>query len=389
MSLAIGSIANRSHFPALRVLVESLRRHHPEIPTFYLAADAGDRGALTDGPTAEISLEEVEIPDRQRFCFRHTAAEVTIALKPRLLRALLDRGFTSAVFLDADILVTGDLGPFLRRLRERPITLSPHRLGLGDVDGELRILCAGVYNGGVVGVSASAEADRFLDWFAERLAPACQVAPEQGLHGDQRWLDLAPGFFPGCAIDRDPGINVAYWNLDERPVRTTGAGAGLTFEAGGAPGRLVHYSGYEPDRPQQVTRYRPGLRVSDLGEAAPLFHAYERLLLDAGWGQPVPPRQLDFFANGVAIPAVARRIFGALGAEAERFGDPFATATPDCFFDWLNEGSPTRLWRAVHSERIDLWSAFPEPCAGDRQAFERWTRQFGMIEYGFDPAFST
>ena len=41
------------------------------------------------------------------------------------------------------------------------------------------------------------------------------------MHYDQRWLDLVPALFDDVHIVRDPGCNVAYWNLPERYVTLT------------------------------------------------------------------------------------------------------------------------------------------------------------------------
>jgi hypothetical protein len=35
---------------------------------------------------------------------------------------------------------------------------------------------------------------------------------------DQKWINLAPAYFE-CTILKDPGLNLAPWNLDERPLK--------------------------------------------------------------------------------------------------------------------------------------------------------------------------
>ena len=34
-----------------------------------------------------------------------------------------------------------------------------------------------------------------------------------GVYTDQRWCDLVPALFDGVKVLRDPGLNVASWNL--------------------------------------------------------------------------------------------------------------------------------------------------------------------------------
>ena len=79
---------------------------------------------------------------------------------------------------------------------------------------------------------------RCSDWWAERLATDCLVAPERGYFVDQRWMDFAPGLIPSLPVLRDPGYNVAYWNLPSRDVSAT-----AKYTVNGWPLRFFHFSG--------------------------------------------------------------------------------------------------------------------------------------------------
>ena len=57
-----------------------------------------------------------------------------------------------------------------------------------------------------------------LDWWGVRLERDCIVDPERGFFVDQRWIDLVPGMADDFYVLRDPGFNVAYWNLPTRTV---------------------------------------------------------------------------------------------------------------------------------------------------------------------------
>jgi hypothetical protein len=90
------------------------------------------------------------------------------------------------------------------------------------------------------------------------------------------------------------------------------------------------------------------------------------------------------------VPDVAREIYGALGAGAEAFGDPFATAPARSYFRWLaapteasNSGKPvSRLWEGVYRRRPDVQRAFPDHLGADREAFRSWALRFGAAEHG-------
>ncbi len=391
--VAVGTVVAKNYLPFARVLARSLAEHHPQVPLFALLADEVE-GAFD--PRAEpfdlVGLAEVGIPDLSSFLFRSTRQQAISAAKPYLLRWLLDRGFERAAFLDADILVLGDLGPLLAPVAPSSILLTPHLLvplaGPDRASRELTILRAGVYNGGYVGISDTPAARRFLAWWQERLLFHCRHAVAEGMHYDQRWLDLVPTLFDEVGIVRDPGANVAYWNLPERELKIDGGR--VQVEEG--PCRFFHFSGFEPDDPTRVTRYSPHPHIADVGAAAELFERYASSILAAGWHETRAwPYAFGRFDDGTPIPEIARRLYGALGEEAAAFGDPFRTAGEKTFRGWLNQPvdgvekpsrKVTRLWQGVHAARPDVQRAFPGPLGRDRRAFLDWAARYGAAEHG-------
>jgi hypothetical protein len=389
--VAVGTIAAKNFLPAARVLARSLHERHPEVPFFVVLADEVD-GCFD--PAAEtftlLPLARLGLPDLRRLCFRYTRHQLAAAAKPWLLTHLLDLGFDGALFLDADVLVTGDLSPLLAAARRHALVLTPHltRPPRSDdpVARELAILAAGVYNGGCLGCSGSPAARRFLAWAQERLLHHCRNDVAHGLHHDQRWLDLAPGLLDDVCILRDPGCNVAYWNLAERGLEVRDGGE---IRAGGQPCRFVHFSGFDAARPQRVTRHaRAG--VEELGAAARLFAHYARRLEAAGHGEASRwPYAWGAFEHGVRIPDVAREIYDRLGPAAARFGDPFDAASRSSFFRWLQEpvdgrsaARPiSRLWEAIYRLRPDVQRALPDPDGKDRREFLQWIRRTGAAEH--------
>ena len=270
--LAIVTAAAYPFRSRARVMVRSLRRFHPEVEVLALSVANGEPSPEAFAEASMVRLDELGIPDLPGFRFRYTCREVAIAAKPFLLAHALDRGFASALFLDADLWILAGLEDLFRQVGAHALTLTAHRLLPGATAAEeIRLLRSGTFNGGVLGVS-SARSRRFLDWWSARVRADCRMAPEAGLHDDQRWLDLAPGFVDDCAIVNDPGVNAAYWNLDERPLAMQG---GRWF-AGPAPLRLFHFSGFDvrnvggreppleaaarPARRQLLCRVRPGRR---------------------------------------------------------------------------------------------------------------------------------
>lgn len=382
-TVAAGTIASKRALPFARVLGRSFSEHHPDIPFFLLLADeVQDCFDPEREPFELLLLRDLEIPNVPRFTFVHAEQPLSYAATPYLLESLLDRGFARALFLKQESLVVGAQDPVLSQLERHSILLTAHLLeplmGHDRAARELNILQSGVFNCGLIGVSETPEARSFLGWWQDRVFDHCRHAIAEGMHYEQRWLDLVPVFFEDVCVIRDPGANIGHWNLPERAT---------------AEPRLFRFSGFDPERPEQVTRYSNRISMPELGRTAGRFGRYAEALLAAGWSEAQDwPYAYGSFANGIPIPDVARLLYLQLADAVERFGDPFQTTGADSYFEWLNERtngseSPTRLWTQIYDSRPDLQAAFPDIVDRDRRDFMAWTAERGTDEHDISLAF--
>jgi hypothetical protein len=393
MGKVVGAtIAAKRHLSLARVLANSFREQHPDIPFFVLLADeVEERFDPAAEPYRILHLHDLAVPDLPRFQFHYRQQELTYAATPYLLAHLLSMGFTSACFFKQESLVVNDLSPVLECLPDHSIVLTPHLLKpleRGDRHHrELNILQSGIYNVGLLGVTESETARTFLRWWQDRLYHFCRHNIPQGIHYEQRWLDLVPAFFEDFHILRKPGINVGHWNLPERNVRTVNSQ--LTVD--GELCRFFRFSGFDPDQPEAVTRYSARLSMADIGDAADLFAHYRQLLEGSGYHETKSwPYAYDYFDNGVPIPDLARELYRDLGEEVQRFGDPFRTNGTDSYYHWLNDAGPSSrsprrklspLGQAVYQRRPDVQVVFPDPDGVDHDGFQKWMRDSGAAEH--------
>jgi hypothetical protein len=392
-SVAIATAVTARFVSYARVLARSLRAAAPGIPVFAAACERTTTLQGWDEPDfALLPIEQFGRDDLTRQAFVSTPHELTVLAKPLVLRHLLQRGFDTVLFLDADVLVLDDLSPVIATCAAHAVTLSPHLLdppaGGDRVARELTIARSGTFNGGFVGVSARPDAARFLDWWLARVATHNRMDPAAGFHHDQRWLDLAPGFVD-VGIVRDPGWNVAYWNLAERGLEMTGDRPRVA----GGPCRMFHFSGFDPARPDPISRHSTWVTRESLGPAWALVDRYAEALEAAGWpSTSTAPYSYEAFDDGVAIPPLARILYRDLGDTAARFGDPFRADAPGGFRAWLGApddspgpgGGLPRLWSAVYRSRPDLQQAFPAPTGADGGRFRQWARACGVAEHAID-----
>ena len=153
--------ATTGYLPGARVLARSWQRHHPESPFFVLLVDADD-----DCPD-ESELFELIRPDElglspdelavQKGIYH--AGEFSTALKPHLLRHLLDRGASAVVFSDADTDIYARLDDVAAAAVTDALVLTPHVLSPIPGDGmtptqiEYQQIESGLFNTGLIAVA--------------------------------------------------------------------------------------------------------------------------------------------------------------------------------------------------------------------------------------------
>src|SRR6516165_4591817 len=295
----ICTIIAKNYVATARVLAESFRAHNPDGICSVLVIDS------TEGfidPAAEpfdlVTIPELEIERFERMAALYTVLELATAVKPWLLRQLLQRS-ERVVYLDPDIQVFDSLQEVDELLRRHQLVINPHLTHAMPRDGlrpsETDILIAGAYNLGFIGIATGDTTDEMLDWWAERLETDCVVAPDRGLFVDQRWMDFAPGLVSDLHVLRDPGYNVAYWNLPTRTVLRDGE----RYTVDESPLRFFHFSGYDIERPDELSRHQNRIRLSDKPVLRELCDAYRQELLAhghveaGGW-----PYDFDRLPNG-------------------------------------------------------------------------------------------
>ncbi len=393
-SVVVCSVATRAYLPRARTMVASFLAHMPGARGYVLVVDPPADAPPTDEPFEVIALQALEQarPWIRGLRFQYSAFELCSALKPHVLEAVLDRTDADAVvFLDSDIFVTAPLDPLWRALDADAIVLTPHLLWPprdASHPALRHLLSRGVYNSGCIALRRSSEARAFVDWWRERLRTHCIGLPREGPSGDQKWIDLVPSFFPRVGILRDPGANVAHWNLEERALRVDGE----HVRALDGPARFVHFSGFDVDRPAAALRHRPDLGGDVTASFATLAERYAHRLIENGEREA---RRQGYgfarFSNGVAIPAFVRRMYQDLGDAAADFGDPFDAGAADGFWTWLREPADgvrpalSRFLVGLHAATPALRAAYPAPSGRDRFRLATRFARYGRSEFDLDP----
>lgn len=92
-------------------------------------------------------------------------------------------------------------------------------------------------------------------------------------------MNFLPVFVPGTHIERNPGYNAAYWNLHER---TFSYQNGTYFVNEEHPLVFFHYSGYDPAKPEILSKYQDRFELNRRPDLTTLFELYKNSLIANG-----------------------------------------------------------------------------------------------------------
>jgi glycosyltransferase involved in cell wall biosynthesis/SAM-dependent methyltransferase len=382
-----------NYLPFARVLADSFFDHHADGRFTVLLVD-DERRQFTPGDDrvdwrrlADIGLEPDEVC---RLAGIYDVTELSTAVKPLLLRRLLDDGRDPVVYLDPDIRIFASLEDVATLAARHGTVLTPHTMqpypkDERQIDGFF-VLAAGVYNLGFIGVSGSARP--FLDWWWQRTRREALIDVTKMMFTDQRWVDFVPGLFDHFIL-KDPGYNVAYWNLHARDFSTESG----RYVVDGKPLRFFHFSGFDTRKPWLLSKHqgsRPRVLLSERPALARICREYLDSLVAAGiHAESKPPYGWSRLPSGVSITTRMRRLYWSALVCAEQGTcaeppSPFDSDDPDAFLNWLNapaEGGPRRVSRflySIYSDRVDLQMHFPDIFGTHASAYANWIWQDGV-----------
>lgn len=368
MKWGIVTVATTSHLAGVAALAESLQKYHPAVILCACLVEGRRPATPSLDTVACFSGQDCfsALRDWARFAFQYPAFPLAAALKPRAIRhALQAHGFEAILFLDSDIMVTGALTPLLDALADASIAITPHRLQPSSdrhalsrlVDGSRM----GVYNSGMVAVRNDPQGLRFLDWWATATETECIHDPVRRVFVDQSWLEFVPALFPNAVVCHHPGVNVGYWNLDEREIVETEDG----WRAGDLPMCAFHFSGFDPANPDSLSRYVDP-KFDDVvhrRSIKTLAHTYAAAVKRHGYDAcTVIPYAFQSLTDGTPIEPAWRELVRSGSDVAATIDDPFDAAA-------LIHGVPVVDWYRRHAATMSaqtwigmMWWRFKAIC---------------------------
>jgi GT2 family glycosyltransferase/glycosyltransferase involved in cell wall biosynthesis len=268
-------------------------------------------------------------------------------------------------------------------LRAHPFLLAPHLLAPladdGRLPSELAILLAGSFNLGFAAARETPEVDALLDWWAERLRTGSRLDPAGGMVFDQRWTDLMPGMYEQVGICRDPGVNVGYWRAASSHFEQNAS----SVTVDGLPLRTFHFTGFEPARPERLSKYDSRISLDREPALARICAEFAERLEACGHAETSRwPYGFATTASGVPLTRELRDLWDRAAHQGALLETPFTEAGERAFLSWLSEpeagsseDSLNRYLVARHAADPVLRERFPDAAGADLEQYLAWAEE--------------
>jgi hypothetical protein len=265
-----------------KTLGDSLVAHNPDIK--FNICLIGDKKEVPDPAFLSkylmIDTASLNIMDFAGMRERYNDFELSCALKPFFAEYLfVEQKAQTLIYFDSDILIFNSLQLIEEKLRSYDIILTPHCTDVIDRKDkhslDLMLLNYGLYNAGFFALSNTAEATNFIKWWKDKMLTECTTDLSAGKYVDQIWLNLVPVYFEKVHILKDKGYNMAVWNMYERSIYKENE---IIMVNDQSPLVFFHFSGYDLEEPEVLSKNHNYFTFVDRPEIFPLFKEYTFLL---------------------------------------------------------------------------------------------------------------
>lgn len=338
-SLVIFTSVTRNYLAKARVLARSVKRLHGNNVEFhcviadFLAADDAiyniqEFDKIVDMASFEQTLDT-------SWLFMHALVETCTTVKPLYLAECLANGADKVIYLDPDTRVFDSLQPVIDMLDEYAICLTPH---IADVDfdresisdNELSAAKHGVYNLGFFAVGNTNEGNAFARWWSDRVVNYGYAQTYMGCFTDQKICDFVPAYFDSVKIWRNPGLNVAHWNLNQREISRQDN----LFTANANPLIFYHFSSYDSGVGEKMSM-KYSAQTRDAVDA--IWQIYKSELDElANFEYESMPWTLASFSDGTIISTAMRLYYRQHEHLQYRFENPFDAKEDSYLAYWFS-----------------------------------------------------
>jgi hypothetical protein len=361
-NIAFFTVCNIAYLPKALVLAESVRaytQHKLKVVVF-------DRKCEFKHPSDMIELiwaEDLGVARYDELAFIYDIIEFSTSLKPLITLKLL-QDHEKVVFLDPDTCLLSSAAPIVEALDRDDILLTPHHTTPqpSTVDeSDLPMMRFGSFNLGFFAVRRTEESQRFLSWWSSRCIDHCFMESQFGLSTDQKWVTIAPCFFPSLKVIFNQGWNAAPWNTYERQFSKDAQGQYIVNDK--YPLTFFHFSNFDPADTGYMNKRASSEKGQVYAVLQELGDQYAAKLKGYTAQVDKVPYAYDYMSDGSYISPALRRAYWSVRNELPAGHDPFDAQGPVGAFARKNHlrAAPTDRYKyptlkeaQKHSRTFDL-----------------------------------
>lgn len=314
---SVFTVCNVAYLHKALALAESVFSVSGIITKIYIID--GKRTLVKESDFFEIIwVEDIKIPNWEHLAYKYDITEFSTSVKPYIALDLLSR-YSKVIFLDPDIYVYSSLDKIFEELNTNDLILTPHYV-VPHPYGDLGMLRFGSFNLGFFAVNKSSNALNFLNWWWDRCKSFCFFETQFGLSTDQKWVSIAPCFFPWIRISHDLSLNVAFWNLHERKISIFN---NVIYVNENLPLTFFHFSSFDDKNPIKLSK-RPIPFPENLNSALETIainykersNSYKNYCISDEY-------TFDYMSDGSYISPTLRRAYSAKYEQLKNIENPF------------------------------------------------------------------
>jgi len=321
-NFCVFTVCNLAYLPKALVLAESLLRFERKLLKIYIFDKKVDV-ELPRSLAEFIWIEDVGVPNLYQLAFKYDITEFSTSLKPFISLKLLE-SHEKLIFLDPDTCLFDSLAPVLMDLEKHPIVLTPHYTRPHSdalEDSDMGMMRFGSFNLGFFAITKSDEGLEFLRWWSDRCIRFGYFEAQFGLSTDQKWVSIAPCFFPELYVSFNLGYNVAFWNVQERTLSKVSDGKYLVNNE--FPLVFFHFSSFDESDPGRLSKRFLADEHRNRKDLHELSFSYKTALDSHALPASKIKYGFDYMSNGDYISPTLRRAFACVFAEIPAEVDPF------------------------------------------------------------------
>lgn len=319
---AICTISSHNYMAYGLTCLMSAKAFNPCCDYFYLVADAYTEELYDDykDNIRFVHLNEIGIPDKAllNMAFKYNIVEFNTSVKPKFFSFLFSKGYDTVIYLDPDIECYSSFDDMLCETEDKSIIVTPHKttaINSKYIDDTAFLNC-GIYNLGFIAMNKCAQTDLFLDWWDGKLRDQCFLDFAHGMATDQIWVELASTIFEGFYVLKNPGANVAFWNIHERSLKCNAG----KYTINDVPLLFFHFSSLSlkcsDDFLNQLEADNPGFKEF-------YFRHAEKVRGNKPECFSNVPYSYSVYSDGSKITQDERWLFGFSDFLQKRFENPF------------------------------------------------------------------